>query len=147
MARLYPSPARTVSTVFRLGYSYTPRHPVIEAAARETLTNLANRNATHVYDISFWSYYNAWTKGERRDLVWALVYLYYTVRTLSHAGDFLHSSIDKGPYNQSYMPGWGEAMGGRVLFQNDETKDVMVEENSHWQMSTGKKQMWHADCL
>ncbi|EJK60376.1 hypothetical protein THAOC_19283, partial [Thalassiosira oceanica] len=85
--------------------------------------------------------------GERRDLVWALVYLYYTVRTLSHAGDFLHSSIDKGPYNQSYMPGWGEAMGGRVLFQNDETKDVMVEENSHWQMSTGKKQMWHADCL
>ena len=38
-------------------------------------------------------------------------------------------------------------MGGRVLFQNDDTKAVMVEDNGHWQTSTGKKKMWHTDCL
>lgn len=38
-------------------------------------------------------------------------------------------------------------MGGRVLFMNEDTKDVMIEENSHWQMSSGKKKMWHPDCL
>ena len=68
----------------------------------------------------------------------------YCADSLTH---ILHSSIDIGPYNQSYMPGWGEAMGGRVLFMNEDTKDVMIEENSHWQMSSGKKKMWHPDCL
>ena len=69
--------------------------------------------------------------------------------TRSRTCDFysIHSIDKKGPYNQSYMPGWGEAMGGRVLFQNDDTKAVMVEDNGHWQTSTGKKKMWHTDCL
>jgi len=72
--------------------SYTPRHPVIEAAARETLTNLANRNARNVYDISFWSYFNAWTKGERKGhYIRAFVYLSYCADSLTHARLFLHS--------------------------------------------------------
>jgi len=93
------------------GLIYTPYHPVIYAAVRETLTNLAERKATTVYDVSFWSYYNAWRNG---------------------------------PYNQSYMPGWGEEMGGRVSFQDNDAKDAMVVENGHWQKA---KQIWHPVCV
>lgn len=93
------------------GLIYTPHHPVLYAAIRETLSNLAERKATTVYDVSFWSYYNAWRGG---------------------------------PYNQSYMPGWGEEMGGRVLFQDNDAKGAMVEDNGHWQKA---KQIWHDDCL
>ncbi|KAL7518370.1 hypothetical protein ACHAWF_000187, partial [Thalassiosira exigua] len=67
------------------GMIYAPFPPVIRSAIVETLTNLARRDAGHVYGISFWSYYRAWRNG---------------------------------PYNQSYVPGWGEAMGGRVKFQD-----------------------------
>ena len=84
---------------------------MIYAAIRETLRNLAERKATHVYDISFWSYYNAWRQG---------------------------------PYNQSYMPQWGEMMGGRVLFQDDEVKNEMKNNNEYWQE---QKIIWHEDCL
>ena len=78
---------------------------------RETLTNLANRQATHVYDVSFWAFYHGWRNG---------------------------------PYNQSYMPGWGEEMGGRVKFYDPEAKEDMTEENGSW----GKaKQIWHDECI
>lgn len=92
---------------------YAPRHPVIRAAVRETLANLAERTATHVYDISFWSYYNAWRNG---------------------------------PYNQSYMPGWGEGFGGRVQFQDNDAKGAMVGDKNadHWPQ---QKQMWHSECM
>ena len=93
------------------GLVYAPRHRVLYDSIRETLTNLAERTATNVYDISFWSYYHAWRSG---------------------------------PYNQSYMPGWGEEMGGRVKFQDDDAKDVMVEGDTHWQK---QKQMWHPECM
>eukprot|EP00571_Detonula_confervacea_P005760 CAMPEP_0172325168 /NCGR_PEP_ID=MMETSP1058-20130122/53289_1 /TAXON_ID=83371 /ORGANISM="Detonula confervacea, Strain CCMP 353" /LENGTH=356 /DNA_ID=CAMNT_0013041639 /DNA_START=56 /DNA_END=1126 /DNA_ORIENTATION=+ len=93
------------------GLVYAPKHPVLYASIRETLSNLAERKATHVYDISFWSYYNGWRQG---------------------------------PYNQSYMPGWGDRFGGRVLFQDDEAKDLMVEGNTHWQK---QKQMWYPECM
>lgn len=49
-----------------------------------------------------------------------------------------------GPYNQSYMPGWIEEMGGRVRFQDDKAKDDMVSDNGHWQKA---KQMWYDECL
>lgn len=91
--------------------SYAPKHPVLYRSIKETLSNLANRKAVHVYDISFWSYYNAWRNS---------------------------------PYNQSYMPGWGEAFGGRIHFQNNDVKDVMVENATHWQV---QKQIWHPECL
>ena len=84
---------------------------MLYAAIKETLGNLAERKARHVYDISFWSYYNAWRNG---------------------------------PYNQSYMPGWGESFGGRVTFQNDDAKDVMVEGDTHWQKA---KRIWREECL
>ena len=42
------------------GLIYTPQHEVIQKAITETLINLATRNATHVYDVSFWSYFHAW---------------------------------------------------------------------------------------
>eukprot|EP00581_Thalassiosira_minuscula_P003844 CAMPEP_0183744746 /NCGR_PEP_ID=MMETSP0737-20130205/65886_1 /TAXON_ID=385413 /ORGANISM="Thalassiosira miniscula, Strain CCMP1093" /LENGTH=330 /DNA_ID=CAMNT_0025980397 /DNA_START=178 /DNA_END=1170 /DNA_ORIENTATION=+ len=71
------------------GMIYEPYHRVIHDAIAETLTNLANRQANNVYDVSFWSYYHAWRNG---------------------------------PYNQSYMPGWGEEMGGRVSFQDNTVK-------------------------
>jgi len=93
------------------GLIYAPHHPVIYAAIRETLTNLAERKAKTVYDVSFWSYYNAWRNG---------------------------------PYNQSYMPGWGEEMGGRVSFQDNDAKDSMVVDNGHWQKA---KQIWHSVCV
>ena len=90
---------------------YAPKHPVPQAAIIETLTNLAQRTAKHVYDISFWSYYNAWRNS---------------------------------PYNQSYTPGWGEAFGGRIRFQDNDVKDVMVEGEMHW---VKQKQIWHSECL
>mmetsp|Transcript_21798 Transcript_21798/g.46034 ORF Transcript_21798/g.46034 Transcript_21798/m.46034 type:complete len:390 (-) Transcript_21798:243-1412(-) len=93
------------------GLIYAPFHPVLYAAIRETLSNLAARTATTVYDVSFWSYYNAWRNG---------------------------------PYNQSYMPGWREEMGGRVKFQDDAAKQTMVEDNGHWQKA---KQIWNDVCL
>lgn len=93
------------------GLVYAPKHPVLYRSIKETLSNLANRKAVHVYDISFWSYYNAWRNS---------------------------------PYNQSYMPGWGEAFGGRIHFQNNDVKDVMVENATHWQV---QKQIWHPECL
>lgn len=93
------------------GLIYAPHHPVLYSAIRETLSNLAERTAKHVYDISFWSYYHAWSSG---------------------------------PYNQSYMPGWREEMGGRVKFQDDAVKAGMKEDNEYWQLA---KSMWHDDCL
>jgi len=92
-------------------YRYAPKHPVLHAAIVETLSNLAQRTAKHVYDISFWSYYNAWRNS---------------------------------PYNQSYTPGWGEAFGGRIRFQDNDVKDVMVEGEMHW---VKQKQIWHSECL
>lgn len=93
------------------GMIYTPQHPVLYSAIRQTLGNLAERKATHVYDVSFWSYYHAWRNG---------------------------------PYNQSYMPEWGEAMGGRVLFFDEAAKESMVKDNGHWQKA---KKIWHDRCL
>ena len=48
------------------------------------------------------------------------------------------------PYNQSYTPGWGEAFGGRIRFQDNDVKDVMVEGEMHW---VKQKQIWHSKCL
>ena len=49
--------------VYYICTRYAPQHPVIYATIRETLTNLAERKATELYDIAFWSYYNAWRQG------------------------------------------------------------------------------------
>ena len=93
-------------------FRYAPKHPVIESAIRETLVNLAERTAEHVYDVSFWSYYHAWRHG---------------------------------PYNNSYMPGWGDNFGGRVSFQDNDVKDIMVEGGSeHWPKA---KEIWHPECM
>jgi hypothetical protein len=45
------------------GLIYTPFHRVIHDAIEETIRNLAKREASHVYDVAFWAYYNSWTKG------------------------------------------------------------------------------------
>lgn len=87
------------------GLIYSPFHPVLHKAIKETLQNLATRDAVHVYDVSFWAFYNAWVKG---------------------------------PYNSSYMPRWGDNMGGRVIFSDKETKDEMVSANGHWPDANGK---------
>ena len=99
---------------------YAPKHPVLYAAIKETLGNIADRTATNVYDIAFWAYYNGWRNG---------------------------------PYNQSYMPGWGDGFGGRVTFQDNNVKAVMVEGKQignaivdggeHWVV---QKQIWRSEC-
>lgn len=94
-------------------YSYAPQHPVIYSAIRETLSNLAERKAAHVYDIAFRAYYNAWRNG---------------------------------PYNQSYMPRWGEMFGGRVLFMDDGAKAEMVADKGGLGWNK-EKQIWYDECL
>lgn len=96
------------------GLIYTPFHPVMRDAIKETLGNLAKRTAEHVYDISFWAFYNSWVYG---------------------------------PFNSSYMPGWGDYMGGRVVFCQKNVKTEMVKENGHWPESKGKKKIWKSECL
>eukprot|EP00986_Skeletonema_menzelii_P016961 scaffold16783_cov142-Skeletonema_menzelii.AAC.2 len=97
------------------GLIYSPFHPVLHKAIKETLQNLAKRDAIHVYDVSFGAFYNAWVKG---------------------------------PYNSSYMPGWGDHMGQRVTFSHKETKAEMVSMNGHWPDANDKKdKIWKPKCL
>jgi hypothetical protein len=96
------------------GLIYSPFHPVLQNAIKETLQNLATMDADHVYGVSFWAFYNAWVKG---------------------------------PYNSSYMPGWGDNMGGRVIFFEKETKIEMVSANGHWPDANGKNKIWKPECL
>ena len=97
------------------GLIYVPFHEVIQNAIEETLGNLAKKDATHVYGVSFWSFYNAWTKG---------------------------------PFNSSYMLGWGEYMGDRVTFSQEDAKAEMISLNGHWPAANGKKdKIWKSECL
>lgn len=86
---------------------------MIYSAIRETLSNLAERKAAHVYAIAFRAYYNAWRNG---------------------------------PYNQSYMPRWGEMFGGRVLFMDDGAKAEMVADKGGLGWNK-EKQIWYDECL
>ncbi|EED86850.1 predicted protein [Thalassiosira pseudonana CCMP1335] len=70
------------------------------------------------------------------------------IRTASHVYDIsfwcYYHAWRNGPYNQSYMPNWGEAMGGRVVFSDEEAKDAMVEDNGHW---PNARSIWKSECM
>jgi len=53
----------------------------------------------------------------------------------------------EGPFNSSYMPRWGDFMGGRVSFSNKDAKDAMMAENGHWTESKGREAIWEASCI
>jgi hypothetical protein len=94
------------------GLIYSPQHYVMREAIFETLGNLALREATHVYDVSFHAFYHAWRNG---------------------------------PYNQSYMPGWEDHMGGRVRFFDPAAKEAMIRDAGHWPKNTGAT-IWQPGC-
>lgn len=75
-------------------------------------------------------------------------------QTANHVYDisfwaFVYSWIN-GPYNSSYMPGWGDYMGGRVTFFIKDVKAEMKDANGgkYWPESTGNMtEIWHLRCL
>jgi hypothetical protein len=96
------------------GLIYTPFHSVMHAAIEETLGNLAKREASHVYDVSYNAFYNAWVYG---------------------------------PFNSSYMPGWGDFMGNRVIFFDPAAKNTMMEDNGYWQDANSREKIWKSTCI
>ena len=73
-------------------------------------------------------------------------------RTANHIYDvsfwaFNHAWVN-GPYNSSYMPGWGDNMGGRVEFFVKEVKNEMISQNGHWPDANGNiNAIWHSKCF
>lgn len=58
---------------------------------------------------------------------------------------FRNGWLAKG--NQKYMPGWGDYMGGRVIFFDPAAKDEMMNDNGYWQDAKGKEAIWKPECL
>jgi len=57
-----------------------------------------------------------------------------------------HLAWAESPYNQSYMPGWKNTMGGRVVAAKSK-EEMNKQSGAHWSQKIGRNKMWKPECL